>query len=101
MDAEAGMSRNDQKKLAQHRRIAELLETEPLYVITRALQNVPRKRETTEGGARAAVERWNALLRTHDVDGLRRALLGDDDESRAMRNNSVFGGIVPRDEVEA
>ena len=95
------MSRNDQKKLAQHRRIAELLETEPIYVITRALQNVPRKREGAEGGARAAVERWNALLRTHDVDGLRQALLGDDDESRAMRNNSVFGGIVPRDQAGA
>lgn len=95
------MSRNDQKKLAQHQRIAEMLGTEPLYVITRALQNVPRKREATEGGARAAVERWNALLRTHDVEGLRRALLGDDDESRAMRNNSVFGGVVSREEREA
>lgn len=95
------MSRNDQKKLAQHRRIAELLESEPIYVITRALQNVPRKREMAEGGARAAVERWNALLRTHDVDGLRQALLGDDDESRTMRNNSVFGGVVSREEDAA
>lgn len=87
------MSRNDQKKLVQHKDVAELLLTEPLYVITRALQNVPRKREQTQGGARQAVDRWNALLRTHDVDGLRAALLGDDDDSRMMRNNSVFVGV--------
>ncbi|TXK13117.1 hypothetical protein [Microbacterium hatanonis] len=73
---------------------------EPVFVIVRALQNVPRKRDLTSGGARDAIDRWEALLRNCDFEGLQRVFLGEDDDSRMMRRNTVFQGILTIQERE-
>ncbi|RKT36814.1 hypothetical protein DEU34_1340 [Microbacterium sp. AG1240] len=96
----ARTARGDVVSLALHRELDERLRLEPVFVVVRALQNVPRKRDLANGGARDAIDRWESLLRNYDFDGLRRVFLGEDDDSRMMRGNTVFQGVLTNEERE-
>jgi hypothetical protein len=87
-------NRSDQISAALHRRIAEQLTVEPVYVVTRALLNARKVWENSRGSARDAVDLWVGLLRDGDIPGIREHMLGDDELSRAMRNSSVFQNIL-------
>lgn len=93
-------TRSDIVALALHRALAERLRLEPVFLVVRALQNVPRKRELANGGAREAIDHWEALLRNFDFEGLHRVFVGEDDDSRMMRSNTVFQGILTNQERE-
>jgi hypothetical protein len=91
-------TRNDRVALALHREIAERLRVEPVFVISRALRNVPRKRERAVGGSLTAIDRWESLLRDTDIDGLRHVFLAEDEDSRMMRNSTVFQGVLSQED---
>ncbi|KDA05223.1 hypothetical protein DC31_02185 [Microbacterium sp. CH12i] len=87
-------NRSDEIAAALHRRIAEQLTAEPVYVINRALLNAQKVRENSRGSARDAVDRWVSLLSNGDLRGIREHMLGDDELSRQMRNSSVFQNVL-------
>ena len=93
-------NRNDHVSAALHAELAEHLRSEPVFVLTRALRNIPMKREVATGGSRDAIERWERLLRSGDLAGIRAIFLGDDEDSRMMRNSTVFQGVLTQRERE-
>ena len=93
-------NRNDHVSAALHAKLAEHLSSEPVFVLTRALRNIPMKREIATGGSRDAIERWERLLRSGDLAGIRAIFLGDDEDSRMMRNSTVFQGVLSSEERE-
>lgn len=94
-------NRNEQVSAALHAQLAEHLRSEPVYVLTRALRNIPKKHEIATGGSRDAIERWERLLRAGDLAGIRAIFLGDDEDSRMMRNSTVFQGVLSQQERES
>lgn len=91
-------NRNDQVSAALHAALAERLRSEPVFVLTRALRNIPMKREVATGGSRNAVERWERLLRSGDLAAIRAIFLGEDEDSRVLRNSTVFQGVLSMEE---
>ena len=94
-------NRNDQVSAALHAELAEHMRAEPVFVLTRALKNVPMKREIATGGSRDAIERWERLLRSGELTAIRAIFLGDDEDSRMMRNSTVFQGVLSQHERES
>jgi len=92
------MTRNDLVAKELHRELAERLRVEPIFVISRALRNIPKKRSVSTGGARDAIARWEQLLRRRDIKKIREVFLGDDEDSRMMRNSTVFQGVLTQRE---
>jgi hypothetical protein len=82
------------RSLALHRRIAEMIEEDPL-TIERARHRVRRWMDGSEyfTGSRSYASRWSELL-----SGPRQQLLdvltSDDEDSRALRQSSPFAGFL-------
>ena len=85
----------EERSLALHRRVAELVRAEPsLLGPVRA-----RLREAIAAGGRSAPysRAWLALV-DGPMDALVERLVADDDEARALRQSTPFAGLVgPRE----
>jgi hypothetical protein len=91
--APAGHRTAEQRALGYHRAVARRLDD---AVIADALVRLRRWREERRIHPRYA-DRWEALL-TGPRAQLRRAILADDDEGRALRQSSPFAGALSEDE---
>lgn len=85
------MNHSDTMSLALHQAIADLLNTEPVYVLARGLQRLESK---YRGRDHAAVDRWAQTCRSGDLRQLHRMLTAEDDEGNWLRANTVFEAVL-------
>jgi hypothetical protein len=85
----------EERSLAYHRRVAELLASRPELVATAKA----RAREWASGGARSApyAQEWLAVL-SGSLEELRKALVEPSEQGRARRQATPFSGALdPRE----
>jgi transcriptional regulator with XRE-family HTH domain len=63
------------------------------------LRNLKELRSSVRGEPHGRnLERWNQLVRSNDLHGIRRVMIGLDADSIQMREVSPFGGLLPNEE---
>ncbi len=91
-------TREDERSLAYHRAIAELLRKDPATVINHARCNLS-KLSQTHRGARSLFRRWEKWLELN-TDELIAKMLDFELEAREMRQASPFSGpLSPADRI--
>ena len=93
----------DEFALAYHHAVAELLRSEPEWVLERARRNLNRWSEgdTFGAGERTSLEEWREILGEADVDHLIEIITDMSDEGQRLRSSSPFvGALSPEERLE-
>ena len=82
------------RQLVMHLTPESLIEWRPVM-----LGNLRRLRESTRGQPHVRnLDRWQRLIESGDLSGLRRIMVGLDTDSVQMREVSPMGGLLPQEE---
>jgi hypothetical protein len=96
----AELTRSERRSWSLHRRLASQLTRSTFGQWRPAVdRNLDRLRSGTRGQPHLRnLARWQALVETVDLPGLRRVLTGLDRDSIEMREVSPMGGLLPDDD---
>ncbi len=93
----------DDFALAYHRAVAERLRREPESVIAHARRNLNRWLDggAVEDGGAQALEEWQAILDSPDIERLIAIITDESDEGQRLRSSSPFAGtLTPEQRLE-
>lgn len=94
------MNRDSRRRWLLHRQLVQRLtpDTWPTWRDTMR-HNIDRLRETTQGQPHERnLDRWQHLIDTDDIRGLRRVMLDTSTDGIEMREVSPLSGLLPEDE---
>jgi transcriptional regulator with XRE-family HTH domain len=86
--------------LELHRKIAVKLIEDPRRVLELAKGRIPRSRENVQGGAKAWVDEWEALIASGDLGKLIDVMTGTSQRDLDLRSVSPFVGLLAAAERE-
>lgn len=91
------LTHSERRSWMLHRRLSTLLTKDTFSIwLPKLTMNLKRVRSGTQGTTHSEnVDRWERLIRSGDIAGLRRALTGLDRQSIEMREVTPFGGLLP------
>lgn len=94
------LGRQQRRSWLLHRRLVERLDAAAFGDwAPRMRRNLQQLRQQTQGEPHLTnLDRWETLIDQADLNGLRRAMCGLDDDSQAMREVSPMGGLLPQAE---
>jgi len=94
------LGRSPKRSWQLHRQLSTHLTPETLHEWRpRMLRNLQRLRSSTQGQPHLRnLDRWQHLIQSGDLSGLRRVMTGLDTDSVQMREVSPMGGLLPQDE---
>lgn len=100
---EPELTRSERRSWLLHRRVSSRLTRDTLDVLEPVIQgNLRRLRQGVTGEPhKRNVERWQVLVDTGDVPGLKRVLTGLDRDSIEMREVSPMRGLLSQEERAA
>lgn len=96
---EPKLTREQEKSLWLHRALLGPLMIDPTGVIEQARENIQRwlPRHRCDGMAARYLAQWQEIL-DGGVDGVVSVLVGTDERSNELRQNSPFAGVLPDDD---
>ena len=83
-----------------HRRIAELMKSDPERVIDKAMRNLESWQERRNASASVFSE-WLELIGSLSPEELAAFITSDSEQAIRMRQSSPFAGVIPAKEVWA
>jgi hypothetical protein len=87
----------DQEKLRYHRRVAEMLEQDPVRCLRTARDNLSRWL-AKDRDSKPYYEEWEVILAERSVSEIVAILVEDSAEGRRLRQSSPFVGLMPQAE---
>ncbi|ATG53107.1 excisionase [Brachybacterium vulturis] len=96
---EPELTREQEKSLWLHRALLGPLMIDPSTVLDQAQQNIERwlPKHRADGMAAGYLRQWKQILDS-GVDDVVAVLVGTDEHSSELRQNSPFAGVLPEDD---